>query len=40
MAEVDGAWKTFGERTVYDNRWVKLSLVEVEAPNGERGSTT
>jgi ADP-ribose pyrophosphatase len=29
-------WKTFGERTIYDNRWVKVSLVDVEAPNGER----
>jgi 8-oxo-dGTP pyrophosphatase MutT (NUDIX family) len=29
-------WKTFGERTVYDNRWVRLSLVDVQAPNGER----
>ncbi len=25
-----------GERTVYDNRWVRLRLVDVEAPNGER----
>jgi ADP-ribose pyrophosphatase len=36
MVEARGVWKTFGERTVYDNRWVRLSLVEVEAPNGER----
>jgi 8-oxo-dGTP pyrophosphatase MutT (NUDIX family) len=36
MAEEVGSWKTFGTRTVYDNRWVKLDLVEVEAPNGER----
>lgn len=33
---VSSAWQTFGERIVYDNRWVRLSLVEVEAPNGER----
>jgi ADP-ribose pyrophosphatase len=32
----DQAWRTFGERTVYDNRWVRLSLVDVQAPNGER----
>jgi 8-oxo-dGTP pyrophosphatase MutT (NUDIX family) len=31
-----GAWKTFGERLVYDNRWVKVGLADVEAPNGER----
>jgi hypothetical protein len=29
-------WRTFGERTVYDNRWVWLGLVDVQAPNGER----
>ncbi|CRK61093.1 Nudix hydrolase family protein [Alloactinosynnema sp. L-07] len=34
--EQHGAWKTFGERLVYDNRWVKVGLVDVEAPNGER----
>lgn len=31
-----GAWRQFGERTIYDNRWVRLSLADVEAPNGER----
>lgn len=36
MAESQGQWATFGERTLYDNRWVRLSLVDVEAPNGER----
>ena len=36
MAEERGGWRTFGERTVYDNRWVQLGLVDVEAPNGER----
>jgi ADP-ribose pyrophosphatase len=36
VAEYRGTWKTFGARTVYDNRWVRLLLVEVEAPNGER----
>lgn len=29
-------WKVFGERTVYDNPWVRLVLVDVEPPNGER----
>ncbi|HEX5121377.1 MAG TPA: NUDIX hydrolase [Pseudonocardiaceae bacterium] len=37
MADVDdGQWTTHGERTVYDNRWVRLSLVDVQAPNGQR----
>ena len=36
MTEARGAWKTYGERLVYDNRWVRLGLVDVEAPNGER----
>jgi ADP-ribose diphosphatase len=34
--EMHSGWRTFGERTVYDNRWVRLGLVDVEAPNGER----
>jgi 8-oxo-dGTP pyrophosphatase MutT (NUDIX family) len=34
--EQRGGWRTFGERTVYDNRWVRLGLVDVRAPNGER----
>lgn len=29
-------WRVHGERTVYDNRWIRLVLVDVEAPNGER----
>lgn len=36
MNEAQGSWQTFGERLIYDNRWVKLGLVDVEAPNGER----
>ncbi|MGQ0842257.1 NUDIX domain-containing protein [Actinokineospora sp.] len=36
MTDTHGAWQTFGERLVYDNRWVKLGLVDVQAPNGER----
>jgi 8-oxo-dGTP pyrophosphatase MutT (NUDIX family) len=36
VTDNQGAWKTFGKRTVYDNQWVTLDLVEVEAPNGER----
>ena len=36
MTEERGAWKTYGERLVYDNRWVKVGLADVEALNGER----
>jgi ADP-ribose pyrophosphatase len=36
MATDSGGWAVFANRTVYDNRWVRLSLVEVEAPNGQR----
>jgi 8-oxo-dGTP pyrophosphatase MutT (NUDIX family) len=36
MAEECGGWRTFGEKTVYDNRWVRLGIVDVQAPNGER----
>lgn len=36
MTETPGSWKTFGERLVYDNQWVRLGLVDVQAPNGER----
>ena len=37
-AASDGAsqWKTFGERTIYDNPWVWLGQVDVELPGGER----
>lgn len=36
MADKHGAWQTYGERLVYDNRWVRLGLVDVQAPNGNR----
>ena len=36
MTDEHGAWKTYGERLIYDNQWVKLGLADVEAPNGER----
>ncbi|KJK49536.1 NUDIX hydrolase [Lentzea aerocolonigenes] len=29
-------WGVHGERTVYDNRWVKVKLVDVEPPDGSR----
>ncbi|GGU47530.1 NUDIX hydrolase [Lentzea flava] len=29
-------WKVHGERTIYDNRWIKLNLVDVEPPDGSR----
>ena len=36
MESQHGAWQTFGERTIYDNKWVRLGLTDVQAPNGER----
>ena len=36
MTDDQGGWRTFGERTIYDNRWVQLGLIDVQAPNGER----
>jgi 8-oxo-dGTP pyrophosphatase MutT (NUDIX family) len=29
-------WSVLGERTLYDNPWIRLSLVEVEPPDGRR----
>jgi 8-oxo-dGTP pyrophosphatase MutT (NUDIX family) len=29
-------WQVFGERTVYDNPWVRLVQVDVEPPDGHR----
>jgi 8-oxo-dGDP phosphatase len=29
-------WRTFGERTIYDNPWVWLGQIDVELPGGER----
>jgi ADP-ribose pyrophosphatase len=36
VSDKRGSWQTFGERFVYDNRWVRLGLVDVQAPNGNR----
>ena len=30
------AWKVYGERTLYDNPWVRLVKVDVEPPGGHR----
>ncbi|GGT08486.1 NUDIX hydrolase [Planobispora rosea] len=29
-------WIVHGERLIYDNRWIRLGLVDVEIPDGER----
>jgi 8-oxo-dGTP pyrophosphatase MutT (NUDIX family) len=29
-------WKVFGERHIYENRWVNLDLVDVQSPDGTR----
>lgn len=36
MVEEIGGWQNFGERLVYDNRWVKVGLTDVLAPDGRR----
>lgn len=36
MVDECGGWQQFGERTIYDNRWVRLALADVQAPNGRR----
>jgi 8-oxo-dGTP pyrophosphatase MutT (NUDIX family) len=28
--------KVFGERAVYDNQWVRVTLVDIETPDGQR----
>lgn len=28
--------KVYGERTLYDNKWVRLTLVDIEPPDGRR----
>jgi 8-oxo-dGTP pyrophosphatase MutT (NUDIX family) len=30
------ATKVFGERTIYDSRWVRLGMVDIEPPDGRR----
>ena len=32
----DSAWRSHSERILYDNRWVRLSMVDVELPDGQR----
>lgn len=29
-------WTVHGERTLYDSSWIRLALVDVEIPDGER----
>lgn len=29
-------WKVHGERSLYDNEWIRLVLVDVELPDGQR----
>jgi 8-oxo-dGTP pyrophosphatase MutT (NUDIX family) len=36
VAHQRGTWTTHGERTIYDSRWVRLALADVEAPNRKR----
>jgi len=36
MQQRRGGWGRFGERTIYDSRWVRLGQLDVQAPSGER----
>lgn len=36
MGEDETGWTRHGERLVYDNRWVRVTLVDVERPDGQR----
>ncbi|MBA0125549.1 NUDIX domain-containing protein [Haloechinothrix sp. YIM 98757] len=36
MTDEQASWQTFGERSIYDSRWVRLGLTDVQAPNGQR----
>jgi 8-oxo-dGTP pyrophosphatase MutT (NUDIX family) len=35
-SSADTEWQVHGERSLYDNEWVRLSLVDVELPDGQR----
>jgi 8-oxo-dGTP pyrophosphatase MutT (NUDIX family) len=32
----ESAWVAYGTRPLYENEWIRLGLVDVELPNGER----
>jgi 8-oxo-dGTP pyrophosphatase MutT (NUDIX family) len=36
VPEQRGGWTVYGERPAYDNEWVRVGLVDVRAPDGER----
>lgn len=36
MPEAVGGWTIFGERSAYEDPWVRVRLVDVEAPEGRR----
>jgi hypothetical protein len=36
MGENQTGWTRHGEQLVYDNRWVQVSLVDIERPDGHR----
>lgn len=36
MAQEQGGWTVHGERPAYDNEWVRVGLVDVTSPDGER----
>lgn len=36
VPDAAGGWTVYGERAAYDNPWVRVQLVDVEAPDGSR----
>jgi ADP-ribose pyrophosphatase len=36
VADKSGGWTVFGERSAYESPWVRVKLVDVEAPEGSR----
>lgn len=36
VPEAVGGWTVFGERSAYDSPWMRVKLVDVEAPEGKR----
>jgi ADP-ribose pyrophosphatase len=36
VSDSENRWQVYGERAIYESRWVQLALADVQAPNGER----
>lgn len=36
MTEEESKWQVYGERTVYESKWVRVGLADLSQPSGER----